>query len=198
MLNISMPIIVEGKYDKDKLLKIANAFVIQTNGFSIFTDKQLQVFIKKISNDGIIVLTDSDNAGLNIRNKINSFISKDKIYNLYIPQIEGKEKRKVAPSKEGLLGVEGVSTDILIKLLKPFDSSIPKLNQNLTKTDFYNLGLAGKNNSLKKRKELCAILSLPTNLSSNALLKAINLLISKEDFELALQKVNNIWKNYTI
>lgn len=197
MLNISMPIIVEGKYDKDKILKIANAFVIQTNGFSIFTDKQLQAFIKKISLNGIIILTDSDGAGLNIRNKICSFIPEKKVYNIYVPQIYGKEKRKSLPSKEGYLGVEGMSCDILINLLKPFDGNTPQFNQNLTKTDFYNLGLAGKANSLEKRKMLCELLSLPTNISSNALLKTINLLISKEDFENALKKVNEVWKNCT-
>ena len=191
ILNIDIPIIVEGKYDKDKILKIAKAYVIQTNGFSIFNDKQLIKFIQKLAINGIIVLTDSDGAGLNIRNKINSIVqSKDKIYNIYIPQIVGKEKRKIEPSKEGYLGVEGVDTQILYSLLLPFDkkSSMPKSINNLTKTDFFNYGLSGQAESKEKRKYLCKLLSLPDNISSNALLDAINLLISKEEFFFALSK----------
>lgn len=198
MLNISLPIIVEGKYDKIKILSIANAYVIVLNGFSIFNDKEMQQFIKKIAKNGIIILTDSDGAGLNIRGKLNSFLSPDRVYNLYIPSVLGKEKRKDSPSKEGLLGVEGMSSDILIKLLSPFDSSVPKENKMLTKTDFYFLGLSGKKDSKEKRKYLCSCLSLPSNISSNALLDAINLLISEEDFNEAMEKVNEKWKNYTI
>ena len=195
MLNISIPIIVEGRYDKSKILQIANAFVIETNGFHIFKDKQLQKYIQNISKDGIIIMTDSDGAGLNIRGKLNSILPKDKVYNVYIKEEKGKEKRKTEASKEGLIGVEGMSNEYLISLLSPFDSSNSYIsNMNLTKTDFYNLGLSGGANSHEKRKILCEYLALPTNLSSNALLSAINYFISKEDFELALEKVNKYGK----
>ena len=191
MLNISIPIIVEGKYDKSKIKQIANAFVITTDGFHIFKDKNLQKYIQNISSkNGIIILTDSDGAGLTIRGKLNGIVPKDKIYNIYIKQEQGKEKRKEEKSKEGLLGVEGMTNEYLTSLLLPFDTTSSfQNNLNLTKTDLYNLGLVGGNDSASKRKMLCKYLSFPTNLSSNALLDAINNFVSKENFDIALKKV---------
>ena len=104
-IKIALPIIVEGKYDKSTLLSIFDTTVVTLGGFGIFNSKEKQSLIRKIAKDGIIVLTDSDGAGKTIRSFLNGIIPKDKIYNLYIPKIEGKEKRKSAPSKEGLLGV---------------------------------------------------------------------------------------------
>ena len=198
MLNISIPIITEGKYDRDKILKVANAFVVCTNGFGIFKDKSLQKYIQNLAkNNGVIVLTDSDGAGLNIRNKINSILPKEKVINVYIKQAIGKEKRKDAPSKEGFLGVEGMDCKYIESILAPFDSkeNIIKNNLNLTKTDFYFLGLSGRNNSSFLRQSLCKELSLPSNISSNALLTSINMLVSKEDFDCAYGKVIEKWKN---
>lgn len=201
MLNISIPIITEGKYDRDKILKVANAFVVCTNGFGIFKDESLQKFIKNLAKEnGIIVLTDSDGAGLNIRSKINSILPKDKVFNIYIKQTEGKEKRKSNPSKEGFLGVEGMDCTYLSSILAPFDSKANNIKENisLTKTDFYFLGLSGKSNSSLMRQDLCKELSLPTNISSNALLKTINMLFSIDEFNNAFGKVKEKWKNYTI
>ncbi len=190
MLNISKPIIVEGKYDREKILSIANARVLMTNGFGIFKDSELKKYIKKLAEkEGIIVLTDSDNAGLLIRNKINSFLPKEKVFNIYIPEIKGKEKRKKEASKQGLLGVEGIDSDWLIQSLSQFDGKEPEKETFLTKTDMYLLGLSGKSESSFLRKELAKKLDLPTNLSSTALLSAINLLITKEELNKALSSL---------
>ena len=190
MLNISKPIIVEGKYDREKILSIANARVITTNGFGVFKDKELTKYIRKLAEkEGIIVLTDSDGAGLVIRNKINSILPKDKVFNIYIPEVKGKEKRKKEPSKQGLLGVEGIDSDWLRNALSEFDGKEPDRTAYLTKTDMYLLGLSGKSESSNLRKELARKLDLPTNLSSTSLLAAINLLISEEDFKEALNSL---------
>ena len=190
MLNISKPIIVEGKYDREKILSIANARVITTNGFGVFKDKELTKYIRKLAEkEGIIVLTDSDGAGLVIRNKINSILPKDKVFNIYIPEVKGKEKRKKEPSKQGLLGVEGIDSDWLKNALSEFDGKEPNRTAYLTKTDMYLLGLSGKSESSNLRKELARKLDLPTNLSSTSLLAAINLLISEEDFKEALNSL---------
>ncbi len=190
MLNISKPIVVEGKYDREKILSIANARVLMTNGFGIFKDSELKKYIKKLAEkEGIIVLTDSDNAGLLIRNKINSFLPKEKVFNIYIPEIKGKEKRKKEASKQGLLGVEGIDSDWLIQSLSQFDGKEPEKETFLTKTDMYLLGLSGKSESSFLRKELAKKLDLPTNLSSTALLSAINLLITKEELNKALSSL---------
>ena len=190
MLNISKPIIVEGKYDREKILSIANARVINTNGFGVFKDKELTKYIRKLAEkEGIIVLTDSDGAGLVIRNKINSIPPKDKVFNIYIPEVKGKEKRKKEPSKQGLLGVEGIDSEWLKNALSEFDGKEPNRTAYLTKTDMYLLGLSGKSESSNLRKELARKLDLPTNLSSTSLLAAINLLISEEDFKEALNSL---------
>jgi len=190
MLNISKPIIVEGKYDREKILSIANARVITTNGFGVFKDKELTKYIRKLAEkEGIIVLTDSDGAGLVIRNKINSILPKDKVFNIYIPEVKGKEKRKKEPSKQGLLGVEGIDSGWLKNALAEFDGKEPDRTAYLTKTDMYMLGLSGKSDSSNLRKELARKLDLPTNLSSTSLLAAINLLISEEDFKEALNSL---------
>ena len=114
-LHISMPVIVEGKYDKIKLDSIIDAEIVTTGGFSLFREKKKLSFIKKISDKGVIVLTDSDGAGTLIRSHITSAVPPDKIYQLYIPQIKGKEKRKKYASAEGTLGVEGIDADKLVE-----------------------------------------------------------------------------------
>ena len=117
-LNIALPIIVEGKYDKIKILSIANACVIATDGFGVFNNKERIAVIKRLAEKSrIIVLTDSDGAGKMIRSHITSAIPKDRLIQLYTPQIKGKERRKAEASKEGFLGVEGTEADILNTLL---------------------------------------------------------------------------------
>ena len=190
MLEISRPIIVEGKYDKIKLSRIVKANIITTDGFGIFSKEEKNLLIRRLAEErGVIVLTDSDGAGLVIRNHLKNLLPKEKVVHIYTPQIKGKEKRKNEPSKEGFLGVEGMELDWLIKALEPFaDGNVPD-RMELSKADLYELGLSGRDDSEKRRKALAAALNLPTNLSANALLEAIRILISKEEFENALEKI---------
>lgn len=189
-MKISLPIIVEGKYDKSTLLSIFDTTVVTLGGFGVFNSKEKQLLVRKIAKDGIIVLTDSDGAGKMIRSFLNGIIPKDKIYNLYIPKIEGKEKRKSAPSKEGLLGVEGMSRDELIRVLTPFivqdgenASTTQKAGEMITKVDFYKYKLTGFDNSSARRDELALRFELPTGMTPNALLEALNVITAKEEFE---------------
>ena len=190
MLEISRPIIVEGKYDKLKLSRIVKANIITTDGFGIFSKEEKNLLIRRLAEArGVIVLTDSDGAGLVIRNHLRNLLPKEKVIHIYTPQIKGKEKRKDAPSKEGFLGVEGMELDWLIKALEPFaDGGVPD-RMELSKADLYALGLSGREDSEKRRKALAAVLKLPTNLSANALLEAIRMLITKEEFEKALEEI---------
>ena len=190
MLEISRPIIVEGKYDKIKLSRIVKANIITTDGFGIFSKEEKNLLIRRLAEKrGVIVLTDSDGAGLVIRNHLKNLLPKEKVIHIYTPQIKGKEKRKNEPSKEGFLGVEGMELDWLIKALEPFaDGNVPD-RMELSKADLYELGLSGRDDSEKRRKALATALNLPTNLSANALLEAIRILISKEEFENALEKI---------
>ncbi len=190
MLEISRPIIVEGKYDKLKLSRIVKANIITTDGFGIFSKEEKNMLIRRLAEArGVIVLTDSDGAGLVIRNHLRNLLPKEKVVHIYTPQIKGKEKRKNEPSKEGFLGVEGMETDWLIKALEPFaDGGVPD-RMELTKADLYELGLSGREDSEKRRKALASLLKLPTNLSANALLEAIRMLITKEEFEKAIEEL---------
>lgn len=189
MLEISRPIIVEGKYDKIKLSRIVKAHIVTTDGFGIFSQSEKTLLIRRLAEDqGVIVLTDSDGAGLVIRNYLRTILPADKIIHIYTPQIKGKEKRKSTPSKAGFLGVEGMNTDWLEKALAPFANGSAAPRMSLTKAELYALGLSGREDSASRRKELAHALNLPDNLSANALLEAINLLVTKEEFEDAIHK----------
>ena len=191
MLEISKPIIVEGKYDKIKLSRIVKAHIVTTDGFGIFSKSQKAALIRRLAEaDGVIVLTDSDGAGLVIRNYLRNLLPPDKIIHLYTPRIKGKEKRKSEPSKEGILGVEGMELDWLEKALAPFADGGAKPRMQLTKADLYALGLSGGPNSEIRRKELSHLLDLPDNLSANALLEAICLLVTKEEFDKAIEAIS--------
>ncbi len=185
-IKIDIPIIVEGKYDKIKLSSLIDGNIITTDGFAVFKSDEKKLLIKRLAEkNGVIVLTDSDGGGLVIRNYISSILPKEKIINLYIPEIKGREKRKKCDSKEGFLGVEGISADMITEILSPYSSDSPcKRNLGgISKTDFYEDGLSGGNGSAEKRKELCKKASLPTNISANSLLEAINLLYTYEEYK---------------
>lgn len=191
MLNIPIPIIVEGKYDREKILSVADAVVITTDGFGIFNKKEKLQLIRRLGEKhGVIVITDSDGAGLVIRNHVHAVLPKDKIFDIYTPEIKGKEKRKESPSKAGLLGVEGMSKEWVISALTPFAKGKAEKMSSVTKTDFYLLGLSGGDESAKKRAALAEKLSLPSNLSCSALIEAINLTVSEEELRQALKKIS--------
>lgn len=190
-LKIQKPIIVEGKYDKITLASILDAHIITTGGFSLFNKKETLSLIKRLGEKhGIILLTDSDGGGRQIRSYITSAMPKDKITHLYIPKIEGKERRKKTASKSGLLGVEGMDAELLYKLFLPFssDASLDDVG-GITKNDFYFDGLSGGEGSKEKRLLLAKELSLPDDMSANALLEAINLLINKKTYDELIEKL---------
>ena len=184
-IKISLPIIVEGRYDKSTLSGFVDATIITTGGFSIFNNKEKQALIKRIANDGIIVLTDSDGGGKQIRKFLAGILPSDKIHNLYIPKIEGKESRKRKPSASGNLGVEGMEKDILLRLLEPFKSGAKpqKERKMITKVDFFEDKLTGCENSSTRRRALSAMCELPDDMTPNALLEAMNLLYGYEEYK---------------
>lgn len=189
-IKIDIPVIVEGKYDVIKLNSIIDGQIIKTDGFSLFNSKETEEYIRSIAKkNGVIVLTDSDGAGLVIRNRISSILPKNKIIHLFPPQIEGKEKRKKVPSKEGFLGVEGISANTLRELFAPFETkSLTENTKKVSKTDLYEDGLTGSPNSAEKRNALKKRLGLPQNISTNALIDTINLLYSYEEYKAFLKE----------
>ena len=185
-LKIELPIIVEGKYDKIKINSVADACVIQTDGFGVFKNSERLALIRQLAKKSrIIVLTDSDGAGKVIRSHITSAIPKDRLIQLYTPQVKGKERRKDAPSAEGFLGVEGIERDVIYKLLSPYADEgayLASLENPLSKTDLYIDGLTGGTDSAEKRDELCTRLGLPRGMTPNALLAALRVLLTYEEY----------------
>ncbi len=195
MIKITQPIIVEGKYDKITLCNVVDTLIITTNGFSLFRDKEKCALIRTLAKrDGVIVMTDSDSAGNLIRSHIKNIVDGGKIINVYVPMIKGKEKRKTTQSKEGLLGVEGMTAEIIEQALKNSGVLCRETHQNtpkITKTDMFLLGLSGGADSKQKRAELLEFLNLPSNLSPNALLDVVNTLFTKEEFLKAVEECQN-------
>ncbi|MGM9552471.1 MAG: toprim domain-containing protein [Clostridia bacterium] len=184
MLKIKEAIIVEGKYDKMRLSRICDALIITTDGFRIFKDNDKREFLKALAKrQGLLILTDSDRAGFVIRSHLKSFIPSEYIKNIYIPDIKGKEKRKEKPSKEGLLGVEGMEEETLKRLLESCSVNLKEdKGDPITKADLYEAGLSGSEGSSILRQRLISDLSLPSRLSTNSLLEILNATYSKDEF----------------
>lgn len=191
-LKIAYPIIVEGKYDKLRLQTICEGLIIKTDGFGVFKKNEKAALIRALaSKSRIIVLTDSDGGGKVIRSHISALVPKDKLIQLYIPRIEGKEKRKSEPSKEGTLGVEGMESKLLYELLRPFSDledneareKIDDIASNpLSKVDFFVDGLTGGENSAQRRDELAQKFGLPPQMTPNALLEALKVISTYEEY----------------
>lgn len=185
-LKIPYPIIVEGKYDRLRLLDVVEGEILVTDGFGIFKKQEKLALFRQLSaRTPLIVLTDSDGAGKVIRSHLSSAVPKDRLIQLYIPQIKGKERRKDAPSAEGTLGVEGMERALLYDLLSPFEDEqaiAARAAHPLSKTDFYMDGLSGHPDSVAKRDALAERLGLPRGMTANALLAALQILISYEEY----------------
>lgn len=188
MVKIREAIVVEGRYDKNTLSQIVDAPIFQTEGFGIFKDKaKLQLLRAAARERGLIILTDSDGAGFVIRNYLKGSIPAKQVKHAYIPDIAGKERRKAAPGKEGKLGVEGMKPEIILEALRRAGATFPgedaPKETKITKADLFDLGLSGGQDSAEKRKKLMVRLQLPEHMSTNALLEALNILLSKEQLE---------------
>ena len=182
-------IVVEGKYDQNTLRQLVDTAIFTTNGFADMKDPALLRLLRQAAQTtGLIILTDSDGAGFLIRNTLKSALPEQGVLHAYIPDLPGKEKRKAAPGKEGLLGVEGMTPEILLKALRDAgvdfeDGNAPPAKaEPITKQDLFTLGLSGGPESAKKRAALLKALSLPAHMSANALLQALNVLFSRDEF----------------
>ena len=188
MIKIKEAIVVEGRYDKNTLSQVVDAPIIETSGFGIMNDKtQLSLLRRIAAVRGLIVFTDSDGAGFVIRNYLKSALPAQYLRHAYIPDIPGKEKRKATAGKEGKLGVEGMTPQVIIDCLRRAGATIEGETvlptQQITKQDLMDLGLSGGKDSRLKRKELLQRLDFPEHMSANALLQALNLLYTVEEIE---------------
>ena len=188
MVKIREAIVVEGRYDKNTLRQIVDTAVFTTEGFGVMNDKTKLQFLRSVAESrGLIVLTDSDGAGFVIRNYLKGALPKDRVRHAYIPDVMGKEKRKAAPGKEGKLGVEGMSPEVLLEVLKRAgatfeDEGSAAPTEPITKTDLFELGLTGGPDSRAKRQSLLQKLKFPAHMTTNALLEALNVLYDRDTF----------------
>jgi len=187
VVKIREAIVVEGRYDKNTLRQVVDTAVFTTDGFGVMQDKTLLQFLRTVAQQrGLIILTDSDGAGFVIRNYLKGALPKEQVRHAYIPDVFGKEKRKASPGKEGKLGVEGMKPDVLLDVLRragaTFEDGGSQLREEITKTDFFDLGLTGAPDSKARRLALLQRLQLPAHMSANALLEAVNVLYDRESF----------------
>ena len=196
MRKVREVIVVEGRYDKNALSQVVDATIITLGGFAVFNDREKLSFLRRLAEErGLIVLTDSDGAGFVIRNYLKGALPKDQVKQAYIPDIHGKERRKRAPGKEGKLGVEGMRPAVLLEALRragaTFEDEGPveeRRGDPITKADLYALGLTGGQDSQSRRRALLKQLGLPERITTNALLEALNILCTREEFLSALEE----------
>lgn len=185
---IKEAILVEGRYDKNTLSQIIQAEIIESGGFQIYKDREIRNYIRQTAQEiGLIVLTDSDAAGFQIRNEIHNLVPAAFLLDAYIPPIYGKEHRKERPGKEGLLGVEGMPPAVLLSALADagatFLSKEPSDSQQGQKgseaepiqvSDLYAAGITGNENSALRKSRLLSALHLPVHMNTKSLLTVLN------------------------
>ena len=194
MVKIKEAILVEGRYDKNTLSQIVDAPILETAGFGIFKDKKQLALLRQVAEKrGLIVFTDSDGAGFVIRNHIKSAIPAKFLKHAYIPDIAGKERRKREAGKEGKLGVEGMTKDVILESLRRAGATIEgedtPAQQSITKQDMMELGLSGGTGSSEKRSLLLKKLDFPEHMSANALLQALNLLYDYDELQRIVEEL---------
>ncbi len=185
---IKIPVIVEGKYDKARLSGVIDGCILVTGGFGVFRDHEKRALIRALGKDGVVILCDSDSGGKVIRSKLKTMLGGIKVYDLYVPQIHGKEKRKEKPSAAGFLGVEGIDNEILSGIFDSFAASHPELfddydgtsiwdgGKSVSMADLFELGLSGGERSAFLRDGVCVKLGLPKGMNGRAFVSAISMM----------------------
>ena len=197
MIKVDKIIVVEGKYDKIKLSSIIDGVIVETEGFGIFKNKDKQKLIRTLAEKkGLVILTDSDSAGFMIRSFISSIVPNEFITNAYIPDVYGKEKRKESASKEGKLGVEGVSPEIikeaLVKAGVVCEISHSSCVNKVSNIDLFEDGLNGASDSKHRRLQLLKHLGLPERLNTKGLLGVINTIMTYDEYKIAVEESKEV------
>lgn len=196
MVEVKQAIVVEGRYDKNTLSQIVDCPIFETEGFGVMKNEALLALLRTAAQTrGLVILTDSDGAGLVIRNFLKSRLPKAGVLHAYVPEIAGKERRKASPGKAGILGVEGMSREVILQALRDAGAQVGGVTNSsdggLSRTDLYVLGLSGGKDSRTRRQALLRQLGLPHELGANAFLQALNLLFTKEEFYARMGKTED-------
>ena len=183
-------LVVEGKYDAARLARLTDAMILPTGGFAIFSDRKRQQLLKELAaRNGLILLTDSDRAGFQIRTYITNLVGAEHVAQAYVPALPGKERRKALPGKEGLLGVEGVPDELVCQSLldalgpEAGQTAPPAAGRPITYSDLYDWGLSGTAGAAERKYRLLAALGLPPRLSKKEMLEVFNRLYTFEQLD---------------
>ncbi len=195
-IHIGRVIVVEGRYDAARLAGLTDAVILQTDGFAIFRDRERQSLLKRLARkNGLLLLTDSDEAGFRIRTLVTQLAGEQNVLQVYTPAVKGKEPRKAEPGREGLLGVEGIPDAVLIPLLQEAAAadadgraaaeaagSRPAVNY----TDLFRWGLSGSAGAARRKAAFLQALGLPPRLSKKELVEVLSRLYSRQELEAKL------------
>ena len=191
-LKLREVIVVEGRYDRNTLSQVVDALIFETGGFGIFHHPEKLEALRMLAEQrGLIILTDSDGAGFVIRNRLKGLLPQDRIRQAYVPAVEGKEKRKEKPSRQGLLGVEGMRPEVLIEALRRAGATENDNEPWASSALFFSLGLTGKNGSVQLRKKLAESLDLPADISQTDLKKAVSTLLTETELRELLSRLTS-------
>ena len=194
MMKIREAIVVEGRYDKAAVAAVVDTLIVDTAGFGIFSDKEKLAMLRRLARArGLVILTDSDGGGFVIRNFLKGAIDPALVKHAYIPDVYGKERRKKAPSKEGTMGVEGMSREVILEALRRAgvteEETAERQTEPITKAELYAMGLTGRPDSAARREAVKRALALPRHLTTNALLEVLNSLTTREELEKILSDI---------
>ncbi len=186
-------IVVEGRYDRNALSQVVDALIFETGGFSVFHNHEKLETLRMLAEErGLIILTDSDDAGFVIRGRLKGLLPGDRIRQAFVPAVPGKEKRKEKPSRQGLLGVEGMRPEVLLEALRKAGATEMRDHEPaVTPAEFYALGLCGRSGSVQLRKQLALSLDLPTGISQSDLRKAVGFLLTREELKKLVSRLKN-------
>ena len=191
-LKLREVIVVEGRYDRNTLSQVVDALIFETGGFGIFHHPEKLEALRMLAEQrGLIILTDSDGAGFVIRNRLKGLLPQNRIRQAYVPAVEGKEKRKAKPSRQGLLGVEGMRPEVLIEALRRAGATENDNAPWASSALFFSLGLTGKNGSAQLRKKLAESLDLPADISQTDLKKAVSTLLTETELRELLSRLTS-------
>lgn len=195
MKHLKEVVVVEGRYDRIKLQSVVDATVIATNGFRIFSNRDLCLLLRKLAQErGLVILTDSDRGGFRIRGYLRGVVPPQQVKHAYVPELRGKEPRKAKPGREGILGVEGIAPEVILEALRRAGCTFyeEELHKTVcfTRQQLYEDGLFGRADSAIYRKKVLKALSLPEKMTVSTLLGALNAGFTQEEYDAARRTVD--------
>lgn len=197
MIRLDIPVIVEGKYDKARLSGVVDATIIATDGFAVFNNEEKLSLIRALGRRGVVIMSDSDGGGRLIRSHLRGMLDGIDVYDLYIPEVVGRERRKTHASAAGLLGVEGIDSDVLRGIFTAFADAHPELCGNadaparhpIGKSTLYELGLTGTPSAAENRAAVCAAIGLPRGMTANAFARAVEILMTEDELKSTVNRI---------